>query len=259
MQPSWSISPACPAYDSHLPTGVPSVGKYPPLKGLQKTTLIDYPGMIACTVFLGGCNFRCGYCYNSDLVLRSLHLPTLSPEDFFSFLTKRKTYLEGVCITGGEPTLYGASLVTFCQKIKELGFLIKLDTNGTNTALLKELLAQDLIDYIAMDIKASLDRYEQVAGVAVDTHALQESISIIMHTTTYEFRTTVVPDVINAEVIHGIGKLINGAKQHFIQQFRPDGKTIDPRYQQLQPLSLETLKTFQTILQGYVTNVGIRA
>lgn len=261
MQPSWSISPSGSPALSVTPSKESAfLGKYPPLKGLQKTTLIDYPGMLACTVFLGGCNLRCGYCYNADLVLRASQLPTIASEDFFSFLKKRKAYLEGVCITGGEPTLYGISLLNFCQKIKELGFAIKLDTNGTNPAVLQELFAQDLVDYVAMDIKASLETYETVVGISVDKQAIQKSISLILHSPLdYEFRTTMVPDVMNEEVIHGIGRLIQGAKHHFLQQFRQDGKTIDARYQQKQPLSLETLKAFQTILQGYVATVAIRS
>ncbi|MDO8481196.1 MAG: anaerobic ribonucleoside-triphosphate reductase activating protein [Nanoarchaeota archaeon] len=229
-----------------------------PIKGLQKTTLVDYPHTIACTVFLGGCNFRCGYCYNLDLVLNSRKLPSIPEEDFFSFLDSRKGLLEGVCITGGEPTLW-EDLPSFCAKIKDKGFKVKLDTNGTHPEMLRLLIDKKLVDYVAMDVKAPLEEYQRVIGVAIATEHIAESIRILLEgNVDYEFRTTMVPDTIGVAEILKIGALIKGAKRYFLQQFRPMETTIDPKYRTMEPLPPSALLDMQTLARQYVSEVGIR-
>lgn len=228
------------------------------ISGLQKTTLIDFPDTIACTVFLGGCNFRCGYCYNSDLVF-SLPGPTITETSFFEFLEKRKKYLDGVCITGGEPTIH-KNLPDFCSKIKKMGYRVKLDTNGSNPKMLGYLIKNKLVDYIAMDIKDSLDDYYEVSQTKVKTENLLESIELIKNSgVDYEFRTTVIPDIIDEKKIEKIGKTIAGAKRFFLQQFMPSEKTISQKYHSMEPLSEKKLESFKQILLKYVKNVEIRS
>ncbi|MCH7525380.1 MAG: anaerobic ribonucleoside-triphosphate reductase activating protein, partial [Bacteroidetes bacterium] len=205
-----------------------------------------------------GCNFRCGYCYNSDLVLNYNNLVTIPEKDFFNFLESRRDYLQGVCITGGEPTLY-RSLPKFCEKIKSLGYLVKLDTNGTNPDLLKILINNKLIDYIAMDIKASLKNYEKIIGVKVDKEKIKRSIAIIKESKIdYEFRTTIVPDVIDEKEIIEIGKMLNGCKRYFIQQFKADKKSIDKKYNDMESLSNKKLHSFKEVLNKNIKDVKIR-
>jgi len=137
------------------------------IKGLQKTTLVDYPNKVACTIFLPRCNFRCGFCYNKDLVIDYDRLPSIQEEEIINFLKEKKKWLDGVVFTGGEPTLH-RELPNFIKKIKEMGFLVKIDTNGTNPKMLKELIDNNIVDYIAMDIKAPLEKYDKITGVNVD-------------------------------------------------------------------------------------------
>ena len=229
------------------------------IKGLQKTTLVDYPGKIACTIFLAGCNFKCGYCYNSDLVFDTGKGPTIPDEELIEFLESRKNILEGVCITGGEPTL-DKGLVTLIKKIKKLGYCVKLDTNGSNPEVIKELLEERLVDYIAMDIKASLDSYDEVTSVKVNKQNIKRSIEIIKNSQIeYEFRTTAIPDIINENEIKKILELIKGSKKYFIQQFKPDGKTIDSKYNSMEALPKEKLNSFKEISSDYVEEAGVRA
>ena len=228
------------------------------IKGLQKISLIDYPGKIACTIFIGGCNFRCGYCYNSDLVFNNKSIPNISEDKVVAFLSSRKKYLEGVCITGGEPTLY-KDLIPLIKKIKNLGYKVKLDTNGSNPIIIKRLLQEELIDYIAMDIKAPLESYELVASVRVNEEKIKETINIIKNSgIEYEFRTTIVPDIITEDKIHKICSGIKGAKRYFIQQFKADIKTIDSKYNKMVPLEKDKLENFMEVAKQYVEFVGIR-
>ncbi len=197
--------------------------------GLQKTTLIDYPGHIACTVFLIGCNFRCPWCYSPELVLPDeiTRQPRIKEEDFFFFLDKRKGDLEKVVVCGGEPTI-NDDLPDFLSNIKEKGFGIKLDTNGSNPEMLRRIIKEGLVDYLAMDVKAPLNKYSKAVGRDVDVSLIKESIEIIKNSgIDYEFRTTVVPGIHTKEDIKEIAKEISGAKKYFLQKFRLE-KNIDP-------------------------------
>ncbi len=196
------------------------------LYGLQKLTLLDYPGHTACTVFTGGCNFRCPFCHNAPLVTTIDHTQVLEDTEFFRFLAKRKGILDGVCISGGEPLLQ-PDITDFIKEIKRMGFLVKLDTNGSFPEKLQALLSEDLVDFVAMDIKNSLEKYAVTAGVAVDTAAIEKSMDLLLSCkSAYEFRTTVVRQLHTEEDIEKIALRISGAKAFFLQNFVNSGNLI---------------------------------
>ncbi|MBN1797729.1 MAG: anaerobic ribonucleoside-triphosphate reductase activating protein [Spirochaetales bacterium] len=199
---------------------------------LQRFSLLDYPGKISCIVFTQGCNFRCPYCHNPELVDSRLFMPKIMPQVFFSFLEKRIKKIDAVVITGGEPTIQ-SDLPEFIRKIKALDFLVKLDTNGSRPEVLSALLDNKLLDYIAMDIKAPLDLYGKISGVykngSLNT-AIRESIDLIINSEVeHEFRTTIVKDLLSKEHILNISGLIPGAKKYVLQNFVPS-KTLDHRF-----------------------------
>lgn len=196
------------------------------IQGYNKTTLLDYPGHVAATIFLGGCNFRCPFCHNGGLVTDPNGQTQISEDELISFLQKRKTVLSGVCVTGGEPTLY-EDLPELLFKIKAEGYLIKLDTNGTNPEMLKRLYRDKLIDYVAMDIKSSPDKYEILCGTACDIEKIEESIRFLMHSgVDYEFRTTVVRELHSKEDLLNAGKWIAGAKRYFLQSYQESEQNL---------------------------------
>lgn len=199
------------------------------IRGLSKLTLLDYPGHIACTVFTGGCNFRCPFCHNGGLVLQPDITPLISEEYFFEFLSSRKNKLEGVCITGGEPTLR-PDLKEFLRKIADLGFLVKLDTNGYQPKVVKELINEKLVNMIAMDIKNSPDKYALTVGLDpehFDIGRINESISILKGSDIpYEFRTTAVRELHEKSDFYAIGEWIAGPSQYFIQNYKESEDTI---------------------------------
>ena len=209
--------------------------------GLQKTTLIDYPGRVACTVFLIRCNFRCPFCYSSELVLKEKikEQPRIPEQDFFDFLEKRKNQLDGVVICGGEPTV-NPELSDFCKKIKEMGFLVKLDTNGSNPEMLQKLISDKLVDYVAMDIKAPKEKYPETIGYGRDFNDIlvkqvSESVDILnKREVDYEFRTTFAPKILNKQDILDIAKWISPAKRYYIQNFVAQ-KTLNPEFEHLKP------------------------
>lgn len=223
------------------------------ISGLVKTTLLDYPSHVAATIFLGGCNLRCPFCHNSSFLEHPVEEYTL--EELFAFLKKRQGILDGVCISGGEPTL-NPELPEFIKKIRDLGYLIKLDTNGTNPDMLEILMENYLLDYVAMDIKSSLDEYEKCCGCSVNLSAILRSISILLEgRIPYEFRTTVVKELHTAAAMKNMGQLLKGADQLFLQSFvNSNGVTV----KDLHAPSLDQLKEYKEILQHYVSNVFIR-
>ncbi len=225
-----------------------------PIKGIQKTSLVDYPGKVACTVFLGGCNFKCPYCQNRDLIVNFEKMETIKEEEVLKFLKDKKKWLDGVCITGGEPLLY--DITDFIKKIKEIGLLVKLDTNGTNPKLLRKLI--NFVDYIAMDIKAPLEKYDNAARVNVDKIKIKESIELIKENKVdNEFRTTVVKDFFTEKDAEEIGKLLKGAKLYALQQFRPLN-TLDKAFEKKHPYPKEEFDKFKKILEKYVKKVELR-
>ena len=198
------------------------------LKGLQKTTLLDYPEKLACTVFTGGCNFRCPFCHNASLVLRPSDVDEISEESFFSYINKRKGLLDGVCITGGEPLL-NKDIEDFISRIKSLGFLVKLDTNGAFPDRLEALLDKGLVDYVAMDVKNSPAKYAITAGLEdkLDLSLIERSIKIIMNKAPdYEFRTTVVRELHTEEDIEEISKWLVGTRRYFLQKYVDSGDIL---------------------------------
>jgi len=219
------------------------------IKGLEKFAPKDFPGHLAATVFLGGCNFRCPYCHNSDLATRPETLATLPADYFMSFLDSRKGWLEGVCVTGGEP-LFSPDIEVLLQVIKDRGLLVKLDTNGSFPARLEALIHKGLIDWLAMDVKAPLERYREVTQSDVDVKDIVRSIDIIYASgLPYIFRTTIVPGLIEADDLMRIGRMLSGAKVFQLQQFSPHHDTRDERLRTTKPYSREKLEEFAELLR----------
>lgn len=200
------------------------------IAGVQKLSLIDYPGRPACVIFTQGCNFRCGYCHNPQLVLPEAYGPCIPPAEVLQFLQKRQGVLEGVVITGGEPTLQ-KGLPDFLRTIKALSFKIKLDTNGSRPKVLKDLLAAGLLDFVAMDIKAPFEKYEQVTGCPVNIEELKESVFVIVHSgVEYLLRTTLIQGIHTREDVSALARLTGGLPRHILQNFVRAEKLIDERY-----------------------------
>lgn len=239
------------------------------LGGLQKHSLIDYPGQIACTVFTVGCNFKCPYCHNPELVLPSLFKKRegdITEEELYSFLKTRTGLLDGVAITGGEPCLH-PDLVDFCRNIKEMGFKIKLDTNGTMPHVLELLFTNRLVDYVAMDIKSNLKGYITAAGTEVDLTAIKKSISLIMQNALtseikfgYEFRTTCVKSLINEKIMQDIGEMIKGAEKYMLQPCSRNMNVLNPDFLKKQDsfLSKKELVKLKEIASKFVKECELR-
>lgn len=197
------------------------------IHGFNKTTLLDYPGHVAATVFTGGCNFRCPFCHNADLVLHPETQPLIPQEEVLAYLRKRRGILEGVCITGGEPTLQH-DLSEFIGSIREMGYLVKLDTNGYRPEVLRMLLENEMLDYVAMDIKASPSGYQKAAGIPqLDFSLIEESIALLKDCgIPCEFRTTVVQGLHTVEEFDSIGQLLAGCRAYYLQTFRENENVI---------------------------------
>ena len=241
--------------------------------GLQKLTLVDYPGKVAATVFLFGCNFKCGFCQNPDLVsperVKRVEGQNQIPESvFFEFLDSKIGLIDGICVTGGEPTI-NPDLIDFIKKIKAKGFLIKLDTNGSNPEMLEKLIEEKLLDFIAMDIKTSIDvkvksqkskikNYDKATGTNVDIKKIKQSVDLIKTSgIDYEFRSTIVPGLVEETDIEKIGTWLSGAKKFALQQFQ-NKKVLDKNFEKIQPYTEETLKEFKKILEKYIEKVELR-
>ncbi len=203
------------------------------ISGVQAFTLLDFPGRVACVLFLPGCNFRCGFCHNPEFVLPEELVKSsdswISEDDVLSFLSQRKGKLDGVVISGGEPTIH-PGLEAFIRRVRDLGFQVKLDTNGNKPDTVKRLLDEHLLEYVAMDVKTSLERYGELVGPCVRPENIRESIRLIMERAPeYEFRTTVVPAIHGDAEWHAILDLIRGAKRYALQGFRP-GTVLDAAF-----------------------------
>lgn len=225
------------------------------IKGIQKLTLLDYPGRLAATVFLGGCNLRCPFCHNASLVVRG-GSDEISEDELFEFLGSRAGKLSGVCVTGGEPTL-NPSLPSFINKIRALGYSVKLDTNGTNPDMLEQLIRDGLIDYVAMDIKSSPERYAAVSGVpGLDISAVERSVRLLLDgKVEYEFRTTVVRELHTFDDIDAIGRWIRGARAYFLQPFKDSGDIIKDGFSSYSEAEISDLLA---IARVYIPNAQIR-
>jgi pyruvate formate lyase activating enzyme len=231
------------------------------ISGIQQFTMLDYPDKMACIVFTPGCNFRCGYCHNPEFVLPNLlekiKSSFIPEESFFKFLATRNGLLDAVVITGGEPTIM-SDLPEFCSKIKEQGFLIKLDTNGSNPELLNDLIANKLIDYVAMDVKSSLEQYSQLVGPGVGSEMIRESISIIKNSgATYEFRSTILKESHPDKVLESMAKLMRGATKLYLQTFRPNN-VLDQKFETYHSFSKAEMEAKADFFRKYVDTVEIR-
>lgn len=226
------------------------------IAGLQKTTLLDFPGKVACTVFLAGCNLRCPFCHNAALVLPERTVtPVMTQETFMAFLATRQGKLDGVCITGGEPTLH-RDLLELLRQIKALGFETKLDTNGTRPDALESLLSAGLVDYVAMDIKNSPSRYRQTCGGVEVLPQVQRSARLLMTGAgEYEFRTTVCRPFHTPEALREIGLWLRGAKRYFLQSFVDSGDLVG---QDVGSLTEEELEALRTAVLPDIPNTKIR-
>ena len=210
--------------------------------GLQKLTLIDYPKKLACTVFTAGCNFRCPFCYASELVLpeKIKNQPKITQSDFFNFLKEKKGLIEGVVVCGGEPTIH-KNLPVFIKKIKKMDYAVKLDTNGSNPAVLKKLIESNLIDYVAMDIKGPKESYQRLAVRKISVASVEKSVKILKESKIdFEFRTTIVPELLEKKDITQLARWIGPGGKYYLQGFRPE-KTVDPRFEKVKPYPAEYL------------------
>lgn len=226
------------------------------IQGLQKLTLLDFPGKMACTVFTGGCNLRCPFCHNASIVVKPSKEGEYSVEEILDFLKKRQGVLDGVAITGGEP-LMQKDIEDFIRKIRELGYAVKLDTNGTYPDKLKSLVNQGLVDYVAMDVKASPEGYPPAVGIGgYDISKIKESIDFLINgNIDYEFRTTVVREFHSIFDMDSLGKFIKGAKRHYLQQFKDSGDLIGFGLSAVPKSEMDEMKK---IMLKYVESCEIR-
>ena len=224
--------------------------------GLQKLTLLDYPGNMAATVFTGGCNFRCPFCHNRSLVFLNENDSEIANEDIFDFLKSRNKILDGICITGGEPLLH-KGITAFIKRVRDLGLKVKLDTNGSNFEALKRLIDEKLVDYVAMDIKNSPEKYAMTIGLEnYDLSEIEKSKNYLLENhVDYEFRTTIVREFHELEDLRKIGEWIRGAKHYYLQNFEDHGTCIQAG---LGEVDLHTLETMKRIAGEYVEHIEIR-
>ena len=224
--------------------------------GLEKMSLVDYDGLVASTVFTGGCNFLCPFCHNSPLVIDFKSLPTIPEEEVLSYLSKRKGIVDGVCVSGGEPTLQ-KDLPIFIEKIKNLGYKVKLDTNGTHPDVIKELNESGLVDYFAMDIKNDRASYAKIIGFdKYDTTKVEKSVDYFLSgNADYEFRTTLINEYHKEENVAQIGKWIKGANKYFLQKFKDSGSCIKSH---LSAVDEKSVLKFRDILLMTIPNTYLR-
>jgi len=226
------------------------------IHGLQKMTLLDFPGKVACTVFLGGCDLRCPFCHNAEL-LDGTAPAVMEGEELLAFLRRRKGLLDGVAVTGGEPLLRGEELVRLAEQIRELGYPLKLDTNGTHPERLRRMIDGGLVSYVAMDIKNSPERYAQTCGLKeMDLGPVRESAALLLEgRTDYEFRTTTVAELHDAESFRKIGEWIRGAKRYYLQQFT-DRDTVP--FEGFHAPSAEEMGNYLKIVREFVPAAELR-
>ena len=232
------------------------------IKGFIDLSLVDWDGKVSAVLFLPFCNFRCPFCYNNDFVLRPEEMPTIEYEEIKQYLLKNRDWLDGVTITGGEPTIH-QELPILCRRIKELGFRVKLDTNGSNSQMIKELIDQALVDYVAMDIKTPLTVKDYSKVVNVNTERILTEIKrttkvLLESKIGYEFRTTLVPTLHNKNNIKLICQKIKGCRKYILQNFKSDVKTLDPSFQNIKPFSQNEMEEFVKLAQKITPNTSLR-
>jgi pyruvate formate lyase activating enzyme len=232
------------------------------IKGFVDISLVDWDEKVSSTIFLANCNMRCPFCYNAALVLHPEKLRTIPFEEIAEYLERNREWIDGVVITGGEPTIQ-SDLLNLCEKIKKLGFMVKIDTNGTNPTLIRELINRKLVDYIAMDIKAPLEEGKYYTAVGISTPNLLkkilETINILQNSQIdYEFRTTVIPTIHNEKDIEEICQKIKNCKKYVLQNYKTDVETINPDFRNLKPFSQDELKTFLKTARKIVPNTKLR-
>ena len=226
------------------------------IQGLQKLTLLDFPEKVACTVFTAGCNLRCPFCHNASLVVNIPKESEISENTFFSFLEKRQGVLDGVCVSGGEPLLQ-PDIEAFIRRIKEMGYAVKLDTNGTIPEKLKGLVTEGLVDYVAMDIKNSLETYAITCGLdRLDLEKIKESVSYLKEGhVPYEFRTTVTKNFHSAQEFESIGQWLMGSEKYYLQNFVDSGDLIN---QKIRGCEEKEMKVFLETVQKYIPSAKLR-
>lgn len=219
--------------------------------GIQKFSTVDYPGYVCAAIFTIGCNMRCGYCHNPELVLPEQFVRTLPQEDILMFLQKRIGQLEAVAISGGEPTDQ-PDLADFIRTVKNMGYLVKLDSNGTRPWVLQQLIDEKLVDFIAMDIKGPLEKYVQIAARPVDVEAIKQSVALVKSLPEHEFRTTIVRSQLALEDFEKIGELVAGADRYALQYFRASGALVSPQFANETSFTDSEMLTAQQIIKRYV-------
>ncbi len=237
--------PSAPNNSLHQPPCNVLVG------GIQKLSLVDFPGHVAAALFTAGCNMRCGYCHNPELVLPERLAPSIPIDDIMLFLQSRVGRLDGVVVSGGEPTIHD-DLPELIRRIKALGYDVKLDSNGTRPEMIRQLIDDKLIDFVAMDIKGPLEKYQTIAARPIDLDAVQETIALLISCGIgHEFRTTIVREQLEPSDFHKVGEMVRGAKRFALQHFRP-GSTLAPQFEQASTFSESEFQETKTIMEGYV-------
>ncbi len=227
--------------------------------GFEGVSLLDYPGRVSAVIFLGGCNFRCPFCHNADLVLRPGSLPALSVDQVVSRVVERRNLIDGVVLSGGEPLIHGEGLVALLEALHGTGVAVKLDTNGYEVETLLDVLDSGLVDYVAMDVKTSLARYSVAAGRSLDPARIEEAVRAINSSgVAHEFRTTCVPGIVGIDDVVEIARLIGPDSRLYLQQFRASGGVIDPSYEVLQSYPAERLREFAASAEPFVASVHLR-
>lgn len=219
--------------------------------GIQKFSTVDYPGHTCAALFTIGCNMRCGYCHNPELVLPEQFVGELPTDEILEFLETRVGLLDGVAISGGEPTIH-EDLPLFIDKLKKMGFLVKLDTNGTNPSMLKKLLDAKMVDFVAMDIKGPLAKYQQIAARPVSEIAIRESIDLIKSRVAHEFRTTIVRTQLTPTDFYAIGELVEGAQRYALQHYVPRGALVSPQFATAKSFTGGEMEKAREIIGRYV-------
>jgi pyruvate formate lyase activating enzyme len=228
-----------------------------PVVGIEKLSLSDYPGKICANLIVPGCNFRCPYCSEGKLIFDFTTMPKISEDEVIAFLHPRLSFLDGVCLTGGEPTIH-RELPAFLERLKSIGSLVKLDTNGSHPKRLGHVLGRKLVDYVAMDVKAPLRRYPETVGIRITPGELLDSTQLIRRSgIDYEFRTTVAPGIVDGDDLEEIAKMLTGSKRYVLQGFKP-GETLSQDYRDVEPYSGVEMRQFVDRVAPYIAEVRLR-